>query len=71
MIAVGQRGALRGVRIVVYDSVTDYLRRAMSQANAATASGPLLKTRPLKIVGWRLQVAMRQCSIAACPLPFH
>lgn len=38
MVAVRQRGALRGVRLVVYDSVTDYIRRAMSQADAATAS---------------------------------
>lgn len=28
MIAVRQRGALRGVRLVVYDSVIDYIRRA-------------------------------------------
>jgi hypothetical protein len=28
MIAVRQRGALRGVRLVVYDSVADYIRRA-------------------------------------------
>lgn len=38
MVAVRQRGALRGVRLVVYDSVADYIRRAMSQADAATAS---------------------------------
>ena len=38
MVAVRQRGALRGVRLVVYDSVTDYIRRAMSHANAATVS---------------------------------
>ena len=28
MVAVRQRGALRGVRLVVYDSVADYIRRA-------------------------------------------
>ncbi len=28
MIAVRQRGALRGVRLVVYDSVADYIRRS-------------------------------------------
>lgn len=28
MIAVRQRGALRGVRLVVYDSVANYIRRA-------------------------------------------
>jgi hypothetical protein len=29
MVAVRQRGALRGVRLVVYDSVMDYIRRSM------------------------------------------
>jgi hypothetical protein len=28
MIAVRQRGALRGIRLVVYDSVVDYIRRS-------------------------------------------
>ncbi len=28
MVAVRQRGALRGVRLVAYDSVTDYIRRS-------------------------------------------
>jgi hypothetical protein len=32
MIAVRQRGALRGVRLVVYDSVADYIRRAGEEA---------------------------------------
>src|SRR6266700_1842464 len=32
MIAVRQRGALRGVRLVVYDSVADYIRRAAQPA---------------------------------------
>lgn len=35
MIAVRQRGAVRGVRLVVYDSVADYIRRAASEATAA------------------------------------
>ena len=35
MIAVRQRGALRGVRLVVYDSVCDYIRRAAQIAPAA------------------------------------
>jgi hypothetical protein len=38
LIAVRQRGALRGVRLVVYDSVADYIRRAAqaeSNANGA------------------------------------
>ena len=38
MVAVRQRGALRGVRLVVYDSVADYIRRSMSQTSAAAAS---------------------------------
>jgi hypothetical protein len=28
MVAVRQRGAVRGVRLVVYDSVADYIRRS-------------------------------------------
>jgi hypothetical protein len=28
MIAVRQHGAMRGVRLVVYDSVADYIRRS-------------------------------------------
>lgn len=32
MVAVRQRGALRGVRLVVYDSVADYIRRAGHEA---------------------------------------
>jgi hypothetical protein len=28
MVAVRQRGALRGVRLVAYDSVADYIRRS-------------------------------------------
>jgi hypothetical protein len=36
MIAVRQRGALRGVRLVVYDSVADYIWRS-----ARTAAGPV------------------------------
>ncbi len=30
MIALRQRNALRGVRLVVYDSVLDYINRAMN-----------------------------------------
>jgi hypothetical protein len=40
MIAVRQRGALRGVRLVVYDSVADYIRRAGEEAAAAVEAGP-------------------------------
>jgi len=35
MIAVRQRNALRGVRLVQYDSVTAYIRRAAEQGTAA------------------------------------
>ena len=37
MVAVRQRGALRGVRLVVYDSVCDYIRRAAQTTQAASA----------------------------------
>ena len=37
MVAVRQRGALRGVRLVVYDSVADYIRRSMGGATAKAA----------------------------------
>lgn len=33
MIALRQRNALRGVRLVVYDSVCDYIHRAAGQVN--------------------------------------
>ncbi|HWA10541.1 MAG TPA: hypothetical protein VG838_13940 [Opitutaceae bacterium] len=41
MVALRQRGALRGVRLVAYDSVCDYIRRAAEAAHTtltATAS---------------------------------
>lgn len=37
MVSIRQRGSVRGVRLVVYDSVCDYLRRATETA-AASAS---------------------------------
>src|SRR5258708_11990523 len=37
MVAVRQRGALRGVRLIAYDSVVDYIRRSMGQAGAEPA----------------------------------
>ena len=40
MIAVRQRGALRGVRLVVYDSVADYIRRAGEEATASVEVRP-------------------------------
>ena len=35
MISVRQRNALRGVRLIVYDSVADYIRRASVEAAPA------------------------------------
>lgn len=35
MVAVRQRNALRGVTLVVYDSVAAYIRRSMGEAGAA------------------------------------
>jgi hypothetical protein len=35
MVAVRQRGALRGVRLVVHDTVCDYIRRSMGAASTA------------------------------------
>lgn len=32
-VAIRQRGALRGVRLVAYDSVRDYIRRSATQGN--------------------------------------
>lgn len=37
MVALRQRGSLRGVRLVAYDSVCDYIRRATQMTPAATA----------------------------------
>lgn len=39
MIAVRQRGALRGVRLVVYDSVAAYIRRAGEEAAVQMEAG--------------------------------
>lgn len=38
MVAVRQRGAVRGVRLVAYDSVCDYIRRAAEQHGENEAS---------------------------------
>jgi hypothetical protein len=35
LVAVRQRGALRGVRLVVHDSVCDYIRRSMGTNSGA------------------------------------
>lgn len=46
MVAVRQRGALRGVRLVVYDSVCAYIRRAARGMTATIASIPAPSQAP-------------------------
>lgn len=41
MVAVRQRGALRGVRLVAYDSVCAYIHRAAQADDAPTVSNVL------------------------------
>jgi hypothetical protein len=48
MVAVRQRGALRGVRLVVYDSVADYIRR--SAQLVTTENQPAVALAQLPIV---------------------
>lgn len=36
MVAVRQRGAVRGVRLVAYDSVADFIRRSAQSVTNAT-----------------------------------
>lgn len=43
MVALRQRGALRGVRLVAYDSVCDYIRRA---SQAVEVSPPAIGSSP-------------------------
>lgn len=38
MVAVRQRNALRGVTLVVYDSVAAYIRRSMGEASVAAGA---------------------------------
>ena len=38
MVALRQRGSLRGVRLVAYDSVADYIRRSMGATAKAVPS---------------------------------
>src|ERR1043166_5624978 len=45
MVAVRQRGAMRGVRLVVYDSVADYVRRSAHTA-VQSASGAHMSSSP-------------------------
>lgn len=40
MVALRQRGSLRGVRLVAYDSVCDYIRRATQVTPAAPFHAP-------------------------------
>lgn len=47
MVAVRQRGALRGVRLVVYDSVCDYIRRAAQRIPVAPAVATIARTQML------------------------
>lgn len=42
MVALRQRGLLRGVRLVVYDSVCDFIRRAAAADQSRTASNKVL-----------------------------
>jgi hypothetical protein len=45
MVAVRQRGALRGVRLVVHDSVVEYIKRAAQMPPATpTATAPAVAT---------------------------
>lgn len=41
MVALRQRGALRGVRLVAYDSVCDYIRRATETVPAVRENPPI------------------------------
>jgi len=45
MVAVRQRNALRGVRLVVYDSVADYIRRAAQDALVSPSVVPRSSTQ--------------------------
>ena len=42
LVSVRQRNALRGVRLVVYDSVADYIRRSSMASGSAVNSEPAL-----------------------------
>ena len=40
MVAIRNRGAVRGVRLVAYDSVMDYIRRAMGEGAPRKSASP-------------------------------
>lgn len=40
MVAIRNRGAVRGVRLVAYDSVVDYIRRSMDAVKANARHEP-------------------------------
>lgn len=39
MVAIRNRGAVRGVRLVAYDSVLDYIRRSMAESTSGAVPG--------------------------------
>lgn len=49
MVAVRQRGALRGVRLVVYDSVADYIRRSAQLVTNANQPALALIQPPISL----------------------
>ena len=42
MVAIRNRGAVRGVRLVAYDSVLDYIRRSMDSMTVKNVAGDTL-----------------------------
>lgn len=44
LVAIRQRGALRGVRLIAYDSVMDYIRRSMGNSTTTRAQQMELPT---------------------------
>ncbi len=49
MIAVRQRGAMRGLRLVVYDSVADYIRRSAQAVTGLEKPALALTQLPISI----------------------
>ncbi|HVX91073.1 MAG TPA: hypothetical protein VHC20_05625 [Candidatus Paceibacterota bacterium] len=44
MVAIRNRGAVRGVRLVAYDSVVDYIRRCMDAVKPKSLHEPLAQS---------------------------